>query len=316
MRGGVNSGWDGPLFIVGCSRSGTTLLQQMLNAHPLIAIAPETHFAARYWAHAAQYGDLVEAERFERLLDDIGSSVFFPDLGIDRELFLEHARKAEHSFPGVFDALMRLFAEAKGARVRGEKTPSHIQHMALLAETFPGARFIHIVRDPRAVVCSRLRESWTHDTARDNARFWVEAVTAARRQEAQLGRRLATVRYEALVSGPLPILRALCVFAGVEFAPEMLEYWKHNERLVNVAREPWKANALKPLQQEAVGRWERELGAGDVATIESFAWPLMRHFGYRAHTPAFSLLPRVLRRATRDRVAGLRRFARGIARRG
>lgn len=303
----------GPVFIVGCSRSGTTLLQQMLNAHSRLAIAPETHFVPRFWERASTYGNLGDDESFRGLLEDVAARAEFGDLGIERETFLAEAREIERSFAGVLRLLLELFARAKGAEVMGEKTPAHVQHMARLLDAFPGARFVHVVRDPRAVVSSRLRQSWGHDTARDNARFWVEAVRAARRQAPALGGRLTTIRYEDLVARTESVLRTVCAFLDVDFEPAMLEYWKQNAGLVNTKREPWKSGALQPLQPELATRWRQELPPDDVAAVEAIAWPLMRWFGYRAVTPVHRLLPSAVLRATREALTGLRRFARGLA---
>lgn len=313
----MTGAWRGPVFIVGCSRSGTTLLQQMLNAHSRLAIAPETHFIRLYWGPSGRYGDLSSDIVFERLLGDIAASDEFAELGIERATFLSAARQTEQrSFPAVFGLLMELFARAKGADVMGEKTPAHVQHMVRLLDAFPGARFIHVVRDPRAVVNSRLRQSWSHNTAGDNALFWVEAVVAARRQAPRLGDGLATIPYEELVVRPEAVLRRLCAFLSVEWEPAMLEYWKHHTQLVSVEREPWKAGALQPLQPELAERWRQELAAEDVAAVETVAWPLMRRFGYRAITPPHRLLPSVALRVTRDGMTGLRRLARRLMEHG
>lgn len=302
----------GPVFVVGCSRSGTTLLQQMLNAHSRLAIAPETHFVRLYWRRAGEYGDLSDAGAFDRLLGDVAASDEFAELGVDRASFLSGAKRIERSYPAVLRLLLELFARAKGAEVMGEKTPAHVQHMTRLLDAFPDARFVNVVRDPRAVVNSRLRQSWTHNTAADNARFWVEAVQAARRQAPKLGGRLTTVRYEDLVARPEAVLRSLCSFLGMDFEPAMLEYWRYNTRLVNVAREPWKAGAVQPLQPELAERWRTELAADQISAVEAVAWPLMRRYGYRAVTPRVRLLPSAALRATRERVAGLRRLARKV----
>ncbi len=302
--------WRGPLFVVGCSRSGTTLLQQMLNAHPRIAIAPETHFMPYYAAKREPYGDLARDDAFSRLVEDFAAATDFPDLGLAPDEFRRAARRAPRTFAGVFGLIMEMFARAKGAAIMGEKTPAHVGYLRELKAAFPAARFIHVVRDPRAVVNSRRAETWGPGDVRENAAFWVEQVGLGARGARELGRDAVTIRYEDLVARPDETLRRLCADLDVEFVPAMLEYWKHNTRLVNTGREPWKANALRPIQPGCVDRWRGRLSARDVLEIEAIAWPLMRAYRYRPVTPPHLLLPRVAARAAKDAFRRLRRTAR------
>lgn len=307
----MSSAWRGPLFVVGCSRSGTTLLQQMLNAHPRIAVAPETHFMPYYAARKDRYGDLGAGDGFRRLVDDIAASADFPELGIPAETFRAAAAGCPRTFPAVLALLLDLFARAKGADIAGEKTPAHVMYLRELKADFPDARFVHLVRDPRAVVNSRRAETWGAKDVRENAAFWAEQAGAGERGARELGRDVVTLRYEDLVAQPGDTLRRLCADLGVAFEPAMLEYWKYNPHLLNVRREPWKANALGPLRPERVDGWRGCLLPTEVLEIESVAWPLMRRFGYRPDSPCHRLLPRAAARATRGAVALLRRRVRG-----
>ena len=118
--------WRGPLFIVGCSRSGTTLLQQMLNAHPRIAITPETHFMPFYWAKAGQYGDLGDEAAFRRLVEDIVATGDLREWGLSADEFRAAAWAGERTFAAVLGTILDLFARVKNADIRGEKSPSHV----------------------------------------------------------------------------------------------------------------------------------------------------------------------------------------------
>ncbi|MFH0953630.1 MAG: sulfotransferase [Verrucomicrobiota bacterium] len=306
----MNPDWHGPLFVVGCSRSGTTLLQQILNAHPRVAVAPETHFVPDYWLRAGEYGHLAREEDFQRLVGDIAASTYFPDLGLPAEEFRAAAGLAPRTFPAVFGLLMDLFARSKGADIVGEKTPLHVRHMLLLKEAFPPARFIHVVRDPRAVVNSRRRQPWAADGIRENAEFWRETMGAARRAGRSLGKDLITVRYEDLVGSLASTVAALCRDLGVAFEPGMLEYWKVNARLVNTQREPWKSAALEPPRTDRIDGWRRELRAEELGEIEAATWPVLCRYGYRPVTPLLRLLPRAAIGITRRSVSRWRKAAR------
>lgn len=149
------------VFLVGCPRSGTTLLQRMLDTHPEVAVAPETHFMRLFWRRRALYDPLERPDHFERLLRDIAARPEFIEMGLDPA----HFQRVAWEGPRTYDALLRLlleqFASSRSVRVVGEKTPDHLVHMLPLKEFFPSARFVHIVRDPRAVVNSHRGVPWS-----------------------------------------------------------------------------------------------------------------------------------------------------------
>src|SRR5215212_5409627 len=137
-------------FVVGCSRSGTTLLRALLDGHPLVAVPPESHFVL-----APDPRALRRALRHEPWFGLWGIEP--PELrGLD-----------------VADAVRAVFA-AYGA-VHGkpryaDKTPHYVSHLPLLAERFAEARFVHVVRDGRDVAsrCSRCHGGRTISRARRN----------------------------------------------------------------------------------------------------------------------------------------------------
>lgn len=289
----MSEGGGGPIFVVGCARAGTTLLQQILNAHPDVAITPETHFVPRFWLRAGDYGDLQSGDGFQRLLDDIAADEAFQALRIPPRRFLEATAAGPRDFGSVLRTIMQLVAEHKGARILGEKTPLHLRHMRRLAAAFPGARFVHLVRDPRAVVASRRTQPWAPESVARNALYWRNTMRAARKQQRALGPSVITLRYEDLVRSPEATIRSLCAALALPFHPAMLEHWKHHREFVDVAREPWKAAALEPITPDAADRWRSRLSPGDVETVEAVAWREMRAAGYRPVTP----LPRLVLRA-------------------
>ena len=307
--------WRGPLFIVGCSRSGTTLLQQMLNAHPRIAITPETHFMPFYWAKAGQYGDLGDEAAFRRLVEDIVATGDLREWGLSADEFRAAAWAGERTFAAVLGTILDLFARVKNADIRGEKSPSHVLYVGEIKKVFPEACFVHMVRDPRAVVNSRREQSWCPKGIRENTLFWVEQVSAGVNGARKLGRDWITVRYEDLIQHAEKTLRGVCARFGIEFEPSMLEYWKHNHRLLDLDREPWNINASRPLQPDRVDRWRSQFSRAEVLEIETLAWPLMRTFGYSPVSPWLSLLPSVASRASADAVRSMRRWARELRRR-
>jgi len=99
----------------------------------------------------------------------------------------------------VIVRLHELYAESKGKKHWGQKTPRLVRYLPLLADHFPDARFIHLVRDPRAVVSSLIRSEVHRSTPWYGARRWVMDVQAGLDFETQHPERIMRLSYEALV---------------------------------------------------------------------------------------------------------------------
>src|SRR3954469_5670339 len=83
---------DRPIIVVGCPRSGTTMLQLMLHAHPRIAIPPETRFMLAAYRERRDFGDLGVADNRRALARWIVDrrETRFRDLGLDAGAVVEH----------------------------------------------------------------------------------------------------------------------------------------------------------------------------------------------------------------------------------
>ena len=184
-------------FIVGVGRSGTTLLRLMLDAHPDLAIPPETHFVPDL------IGLCKSGASPDRLAAEVRASRHWADLGVGRDE-LETAFAELGSRPKaapVLRAFYEGYAARQGKSRWGDKTPGYLRRMSLIASVLPEARFVHLIRDGRDVVLSRRRRGMGADLEIERAAArWRDRVLAARRQGDHLGSRLyLEVRYEDLV---------------------------------------------------------------------------------------------------------------------
>lgn len=268
------------VFIVGCPRSGTTLMQRMLDAHPDVAVAPETFFIRRFWRRRADYGDLERDAHFERLLRDITAMPEFAEMGLDADAFAVAAREGPRTYAAVFRLLLDRFAAKRGARVVGEKTPNHVLYLPTLHAFFPEARFIHVVRDVRAVVSSWQSVPWSSGRPWRDAEVWVEYVAAGRAAACWLGEALCVVHFEDLVRTPAAVLRRVSRRLGIAYDPAMLAFHEHTPRTVNVEREPWKEGVTQPLDPATAEQWRDRLTPHQVAQVEAVAGAEMAHWGY------------------------------------
>ncbi|HEX7023103.1 MAG TPA: sulfotransferase [Trueperaceae bacterium] len=229
-------------FLVGCPRSGTTLLQSLLAAHPQVASFPETHFFSQVvsdhrWLRALGLASPDAAGRFADIVKELGCAG--ARSGPARALFV---RQYTRMFTEVLDGA----TVAQGKSVWLEKTPSHLHYVARIERLVPEARFIHLIRNGSDVVASLYEVTHQHPEVWGGPRSIDACLTRwirdRRRSEACQGKpNHLLVHFEQLVQQPGPLLQELCRFLHVAYNPDMLRYYpRASEQLVRPGEE-WKA---------------------------------------------------------------------------
>ena len=105
---------DRPIIVVGCPRSGTTMLQLMLHAHPRIAIPPENRFVLPAYHQRAEFGDLSDPARRRALGQWIVGHGRFDDFGLDRDRLVEEIVAAPGTLGSVLGTVLRAYAARFG----------------------------------------------------------------------------------------------------------------------------------------------------------------------------------------------------------
>lgn len=263
-----------PIFIVGSPRSGTTLLRSLLSRHPAIAICAETRFFADVYKRRSAFGSLANIENRRRLTDEYlamaRTARFEIDLARLRRKLLEEAT----TYPAFLAALLTGYADFHDKPRCGEKTPQHAFHTEMLSEWYPGARLIHIVRDPRDVVASLQRMAWAPKSIWNNAWIWTlfnRAAEASRHRPEYL-----LVSYERLIASPEEELARICSHIGEEW-PQSL----------NVAADPsaqysWpqSANGVVTVTRSRVQSWREQLSPQEISVVERIAGSRLQQYGY------------------------------------
>src|SRR5688572_29206309 len=177
-----------PVFIIGCPRSGTTLLTLMLSSHSRIAIPPETRFLVQVFRARRSFGDLTEKRNRRRLARTLvrRRGTKFGHLGLDRQQVKRAVVQAPPTMGSAIGAVYRTYARSHGKARWGDKQPSYFRNVDLLRELWPDALFIHLVRDGRDCVASLKQVPWwTHGTTGATA-TWVLSVDWSRRAARRL----------------------------------------------------------------------------------------------------------------------------------
>lgn len=276
-------------FLVGVPRSGTTLLRLMLDAHPALAIPPETGFGVLLTNPAVVAGGPVE------LLGAVTSLPTWPDLGFERDQLLARLRRVRpwSAADGV-RTIFTAYAQRHGKPRWGDKTPVHVRHMSTIARHLPEAHFVNIVRDGRDVAASVRDLPISPGGIEAIALDWRDQIRDARVQAVSLSH-YREVRYEQLVADPEAVLRELCACLALDFDPAMLRAHeraaeRHREMperllpdgtwITHEGRNRWHGLTLHPPDPSRVGRWHDALTPEEITCFEAAAGPLLHELGY------------------------------------
>jgi hypothetical protein len=268
-RAAEPAGWP-HVLVVGVGRSGTTLLQSMLAAHPALSLPPEFNFIRRYFpgrrlrdAHARGGVDAVVA-----ILE---GDALVQRLGLGLDAALAPLRSASSITEAqVYRALHEEYARGLGRPRTGDKDPRSIEYLDLVWSHCPECSVIHVIRDPRDVLVSKEAAAWS---AGRPALSHILANTV----QVQLGRRAGRrnpdryqeVVYEHLLREPEEVLRRVCSGIGVDYDPAMLDFGSAGQRIVTPSEMSWKREALGPLLSGNSGQWRHGLAPWKAAVTES-----------------------------------------------
>lgn len=210
---------------------------------------------------------------------------------ISEELF----RSSPKSYREACVAVYMLYARKykKEAKLWGDKNNFYTSQTELLTMMFPEARFIHLIRDPRDVFCSyrdmallqsnSIYKPVLSTEARAFADEWVknnENVTAVLETKKEISH--YNLRYEDLVKNPEKEVMLLCLWMGIDYHPDMLEFHVLNKKNMLEPAETmdWKKKTLQKISTGQCERFRKELHPDEVATIQQRAGTSMRRFGY------------------------------------
>lgn len=259
-----------PAVIVGVGRSGTSLLQSMLHAHPSIVVLPETHFFRKYVGpplarlRVAVQGPLKLRSRLARDRE-------FARAGISARRLLSSyvdERSATFSAAAVHRSLLEAFVEqcisdggGASPAVVGIKDPRLIDFLPTLHRYYPHARVLHIIRDPRDVLLSRRNADWSAGRPDwSHALIYHLQMAQCRKLAPRLfGDGYVEVLYEDLLDCPAGVLETVCGVLGVDFTEEMLSFGEAASELVSEEELQWKSETMEGLLRNNAGKWRRGL---------------------------------------------------------
>lgn len=280
------------LFIMGCPRSGTTLLQRIVNAHSDITITHETHWIAKWYER--RKGVTAEDTVTPELISRLAAYHRFERWPMSREDLDQLISGDEPvSYADFVTGFFDLYRKQSGKRLVGDKTPEYVRYVSTLHKLWPEAKFVHIIRDGRDVCLSatnwksggELRRRFVplhEEPVTTTAVWWDWLVRSGREAGETLPPNLyREVRYEALVSNPAEECEALCDFLGIPYDNAMVRFHEGKERPKpgRSAKNAWLR--VTPGLRD----WTTDMLSDDVERFESAAGNLLDELGYPRAAP-------------------------------
>ncbi len=280
------------LFVVGVPRSGTTLLQRMLDHHPQLAVSNDSHFIPRalestkkQWLREVINGEAIPLT--SELVQATRSYHRFHRMELD-DRQVDQCVACSATFQQFVSSLYQTRAANHGKLYSGEKTPDYVRRIPLLNGLFPDAKFVHIVRDGRDVALSLMQwatsskgpgriELWNARPIAVCALWWKWLVDAGILESDRIDRhQYLEIQYDDLVQFPRRTMNKVAAFLEVPFSSEMLNY--HSGRQKTGEGQSAKSAWLPP--QSGLRDWRSDMSESDVELFEALAGDTLTSLGY------------------------------------
>lgn len=266
------------IFIVGVGRSGTSLLQSILNAHAEIAFLPETQFFRNYVA--SKQAVTADLTTFKTILK---ADISFQRARIDTDDLLVDFSQDTFTTIEAYKSLLTKYLSRKNKTIVGDKDPRNIDYLPILHQHFPEAKIIHIYRDPRDVVLSKTKAAWSAHRP-----FWLHAIIG--QHQLNRGRKIGKmlygerfffeIKYENLIRQPEQTIQGLCVYLNVEYQSQMMDFARSSKELVDEKEMSWKKETFKPIQKNNSGKWKDKFTPKQIQYIEAVSNEAFNHLEY------------------------------------
>lgn len=283
-------------FFVGTNGSGTTLHRAIFDSHPDLAIPGESQFIVKLARNRQAYE---QPGGMPQLVADLRGETRLEswNLPLD-QIEAELVQDGIVDYPSAIRLLYRHYAQHRDKGRYGDKTQLYIHHLPFLAELFPEARFVHVLRDGRDVALAHTDGTRIEQVALS----WKRRVGAGRRAGRELGpERYIESRFEELIDDPERAVRRLCGFLDLEFDAQMLRYYERADEIISTTAKRDRHREISLPPTKGLRDWRRDLTDDQVIRFEAIAGKLLDEMGYER---AFDKVPLSTRLAAWRKLIG------------
>jgi protein-tyrosine sulfotransferase len=281
------------VFILGKGRSGTSLLQNMLDAHPAIIGPPESKFAVLFYP---RFSDIKKWKDSDILL--FAQSLYMEPLfaslwHVDKEeLTSKLLSVKEYANYSLLCKIVyyQLRKEKEKVLLISDKNPQYVLFIDTILRIFPGAKFIHIVREPRDNIYSQII-SFNEKNPVFRAYQWVGFNQIIEQKKKSLPERFFQVKYENLVENPEKVMQSMSKFLEIPFSAEMTQNKKPEILEAQLAQSGMEKKGgeihkelLRPVNTSNIGKWKKGMTEFDRKVTETITSDYAtRTYGYEIY---------------------------------
>ena len=307
MNSQTNDNGEQFVFIVGIARTGSKIYLSMIKRNTDIDIVNELHYLTPWWVRSdfvskaeRQYGGLGTDQQVTAFVNSLYSRTFQGSfwnqnkdkgkptngiISIKKEVLLERILRSNRTYKEILKIIIEEHAQSHDKTLGGAKFPVNIACVPTLMYWFPKAKYIHLIRDPRAVYCSQLKKSLTRKMSSKYQAYYYQAKVLfyIYNQFKHAGRLHSRCqgegnyhlsRFEDVVGDPKPNMMSICDFLGVEMTEGMMK--------PNVVDSSYKkGNKEKGLDSSTLTEWTRHITPLTRQIINYLLKNEMAMFGYK-----------------------------------
>jgi hypothetical protein len=245
----------------------------MLNAHPDVAVPPESRFITELWRGEND----IDADR---VLAELRDHRRFKLWGLPIEEVRNEIAASTVPYADAIEAAYRAYAKHRGKSTYGDKTPRYVEQLPLLARLWPDAKFIHQIRDGRNVALSYADVPFGPNDVAGAARLWKARVCAGKDAGHDLPGRYMEIRYEDFIEDLESSAKLICDFLSIEFDEAMLDYTERARDDILPRAAKYNPNISKPVDAAPKRSWKDSMTDSQVRVFEAIAGDLLADLGY------------------------------------
>lgn len=276
-------------FILGAPRSGTTLLETMLDQNSMIAVCPEMFSARTFWRLNAEeeirdrWKNLIILNYFYNCTKHLDNPINF---------CLAHQALESFNYPistrNWIDRLSQIYLRKTGARIFGEKTPENTFFIPTLSKIFPEKNYVIILRNPFDIILSlceiaiiKLKVPIDNKLLLRFAEFVKRSLYELHVKRKEDTKSALWITYENLVSNTEVTLKSICQFLQVDYEDQMLKFQHQKKYISNHAIMKLVHGRLdQPITKNRVNRSLKELNNEQIAILYNFLTPEIHNLPY------------------------------------
>jgi Sulfotransferase family len=258
-------------FILGCGRSGTTLVSAILNSHPDVDVPLATGLYSTYgeFVNVPGVTNNIDKRRWEKLV-----KLLITDVGVKAWRYpptFSYVTQGvtQRNFGTAVRKMFEYHADRSGKTNWVSKSIHSVLYLERVYKDFPEAKYINCIRDGRDVVLSLLNNNFGPTDIVGAASYWKSHVEAWQNARNFIpGDQLFTVRFDALIRNPEQTIRAILEFMGIPFHSDCMTYYM-NQRTREVAIHSEHANIGRPPDGSMIGKYRKAFSQDELILIEA-----------------------------------------------